>query len=462
MAGNKSGGVKPPDIYFKCHPKKVSGIVVCALCDAVYHKSDYQELKNGVFVTDLLVICENHNDIDLTSVDTGNEINYTNRLLFARLRSDIKEKNDEINKYKNAYSSLKQAYESNKIEKEKLATENQMLKISTDALQKEHTLLNKLVSETDDKNDILKQLNQELNEKNDSLKEENKLLKDKQIQSNDDVSSIKPCADFTYAGALMSQKPKKMVNIPNIIINLKGKDGNNQMEVIKKLLYTSTETQINNLKLIKNKIIIKCKNKDDIEEIYNLIKGNIQSGMTVEVQELKKPKLKISGIVLDIKELSYEDLKMELIKRNHWNDDADIKVLHKFWNKKYQNWNLIVEVSSELYKGIMNSKSIYFGFNRCRTVDDFNLYPCFKCCGFFHSSKNCDKKICGICSGEHYTYECSNKDNLKCHNCDQANKMYNLSRSTNHVVKNFDACESYKYLLQRQINNTDYPYNPMT
>lgn len=41
-SGIKEGKI-PGDIHFKCYPKKIGGIAVCALCDTVYHRSEYNE-----------------------------------------------------------------------------------------------------------------------------------------------------------------------------------------------------------------------------------------------------------------------------------------------------------------------------------------------------------------------------------------------------------------------------------
>ena len=35
----------PPDIVFRCHPEKKNTTVFCAICDNVYHKSDFNRKK---------------------------------------------------------------------------------------------------------------------------------------------------------------------------------------------------------------------------------------------------------------------------------------------------------------------------------------------------------------------------------------------------------------------------------
>ncbi|KAJ8673588.1 hypothetical protein QAD02_004850 [Eretmocerus hayati] len=88
----------PPDISFKCHPKKTAGIVVCLLCEGVFHKSDFLDtIKTGKFISSVFVICNDHSDVDLTSTSDNTHVvvaNLTERLA----------------KYQNCYKQLEVKY----------------------------------------------------------------------------------------------------------------------------------------------------------------------------------------------------------------------------------------------------------------------------------------------------------------------------------------------------------------
>ena len=66
-----SGGKRPPDKLgektFKCHPKVKVSFVVCLICESVYHNSDFEKLKNIKYISETLVICPEHPNIDLTT-----------------------------------------------------------------------------------------------------------------------------------------------------------------------------------------------------------------------------------------------------------------------------------------------------------------------------------------------------------------------------------------------------------
>ena len=57
----------PPDIYYKCHPNRVVSVIICVVCNSVYHKSDHNPKKPKQFLNGLQMICDEHNIDDITS-----------------------------------------------------------------------------------------------------------------------------------------------------------------------------------------------------------------------------------------------------------------------------------------------------------------------------------------------------------------------------------------------------------
>ncbi|GBP61675.1 hypothetical protein EVAR_43613_1 [Eumeta japonica] len=56
------------DKKFKCHSnEKVSKIAICIICESVYHPNDFTRLKKHKFVSDMLVVYNEHNVEKLTS-----------------------------------------------------------------------------------------------------------------------------------------------------------------------------------------------------------------------------------------------------------------------------------------------------------------------------------------------------------------------------------------------------------
>lgn len=86
----------PHDLQLKCHPEKAAGIVCCILCDSAFHRSDFNRKKYVRYLTNVLVICDEHKDVNLTSIMEKDKNNA--RLVVANLKYQIQQKDDEFAK----------------------------------------------------------------------------------------------------------------------------------------------------------------------------------------------------------------------------------------------------------------------------------------------------------------------------------------------------------------------------
>lgn len=121
-----AGGIPPeevpPDIYYACHPKTVNSTVVCILCDRVFHKSEFNRIKEAKYVTNVLVICDEHPEVNITSDDS--EIP---RVLVSTLKKELQVIKNENNLLKELNSEIKNK---NVLLEEMLASERKMPKIN--------------------------------------------------------------------------------------------------------------------------------------------------------------------------------------------------------------------------------------------------------------------------------------------------------------------------------------------
>lgn len=156
--------------------------------------------------------------------------------------------------------------------------------------------------------------------------------------------------------------------------------------------------------------------------------------------ELSKIKLALSGLGLDIRqvnginprlivrdvpaELSKEDFIAGLVKQNlGGTDTAEIRMVYRFPACDRGAVSVVIEVSPEVRRKLIQSERIYMGWTACRIADHVRITQCFKCLGFGHISKNCkgDKDTCGHCGEAHESRACTNKSGqLRCHNCTNA------------------------------------------
>lgn len=101
---------------------------------------------------------------------------------------------------------------------------------------------------------------------------------------------------------------------------------------------------------------------------------------------------------------------------------------------------------------------LYVGWCRCGIYDNFYINMCLKYCNYGHTSNKCKTEVenfkCAI-------YNYVDKQNSKIANCTYGNKRLQLGRPVNYKAFNFESCESYKYIFNKAINQTNYLFNPI-
>lgn len=413
---------------FKCHSNlKVPQIVVCIICDSVFHTNDFNRLNKGgagKFISDMLVTCAAH-QLDITSKskfenidlcdDARNIIAYTKMFEKDRVREELRQN-----------ISLNKTRESMLMDETVIEDELAMLKVE---------------------NDLLKELNLELKEKNELLRE---ICKEKTNKNNSNVAS--------YADIAKSDKNYTRKIIPNIVIRAKDKDNRDTVNQIKGQLLGDIAVPIKKLLTSKSgEVTIKCKNKEDIERTTALLSNRLKKNYQVEVQTLKAPRMKILDVQND---MNLNDLTEDIKNRNPSMLNGNFELVHDFMNASKQR-TVILEATAEIYSAVVkNEFKLYIGYQCCKVVDDINLNLCFKCGRLNHSSKNCQNaRICLKCSGDHETISCK-AEAMKCVNCAFYKEKYNEDKCTNHYPNDTTKCEYIKFKLQKLMNMTDYPTLP--
>lgn len=278
----------PPDgdsgnseYVFKCHSNfKVPNIVICVICENVYHQLDLNRYKKTYSVGKFLVVCPDHcNDDDITLPELA---------MF-----------DKNAKKVIAYVKMH--------EKEELR-ETMAHSVSLDLSQR--TLDDRVVQVEDDKLinalvevELLRELNLE-------LKSKNKLLTDLLDRSKSETKQ-----EISYADIMKNRSNKQFVkNIPSIVIKAKDNKNDKTLESVKKKLTTNSRVQIMNVTSTKSgSVIVRCHNKENVCRTQAILTDNLGDNYQVE-QEIKKlPKIKVTDID---KEMSREDLEEDIGNRN--------------------------------------------------------------------------------------------------------------------------------------------------
>lgn len=406
----------PPDRgikFYKCHAKPPVVSVVCILCDNVYHTKEFAKFKDSRFLSEVLVICPEHRDFILDSDSSDEEENEeeflsdTTRKVIAHL-------------------------------KKKLDVLNTPEKCEVAALKSENKILRAYVEDLKEKTEVQKKLLTVLEEKLEAktyasvVKSDNKNVDHKPLE-------VVPSLII---------KTKNGTPDPGILTNVTNKIHEKISAPIKKTFAAKNGT-----------VIIKCKNKNDIESTKKILNEEIGNKYSVEEETMKNPRLKIVGVQNN---MNLDELESDIQKRNFQGRDAQCKIIHVFQNKD-RSKNVLVEVSREMYVDVTNNnRKIFIGHQSCHAYDDFNVQPCLRCGRQGHSKNKCKEPVetCFKCGGAHDITVCSSNI-LRCANCVYYNDKYKLDRDVSHCLNDLLNCASLKSIINRVLSTTNYPWTPI-
>lgn len=274
---------------------------------------------------------------------------------------------------------------------------------------------------------------------------------------------LKNQSSLSYASVMGNNNKSAITknNKPAIVIT--GQTNTNfqeKFDSIKNALANKVQVPIDNVILAEKKIIVKCKNEADLVKTENTLKQNIKD-ININIETKKNPIVRIVNIEEEITYLADEEISRDLCLRNEL-ENTGVKITHKYKNNRTKKFTMVIELNNLNYEKVMFNKKIYFGANRYRVFDDFNVNLCYKCNKYGHSYKKCRNKICcGFCSKDHDSKNCTDKNDLKCINCSECNHKYNLKLNTTHAASDKENCKTYMYLVKRNIQKTNYPFNPL-
>jgi hypothetical protein len=197
----------------------------------------------------------------------------------------------------------------------------------------------------------------------------------------------------------------------------------------------------------------------------------------VDVCEAKIPKKKNPRIIIynlfkvennesnkiDIKEALIEqniDIK-NYLKKNDKENDLKIKYFIKAKNEKL--CHLVIEVTAELRKIIINAQKVNIHWSRHSVKDFVSITRCFNCLSFGHSKDNCSVRaqICSQCTESGHSFkECSNESNHKtCINCKKFNSSIKNPNIKKYDTKHdalYGGCPSLSHIKTLITSKIDY------
>nr|CAI5861872.1 unnamed protein product [Callosobruchus analis] len=136
------------------------------------------------------------------------------------------------------------------------------------------------------------------------------------------------------------------------------------------------------------------------------------------------------------------------IKLVGMNCNGDFKIIKHFPTKK----------NDKIFQAIIQyeSLSLIVGLDSCSIFDAIEIYRCFKCNEFHHSSNRCTKAVvCPLCSENHELKQCKSQIR-KCTNCSRLH-LKDQSVAVDHAVWEKEKCLAYNNSLEQF--KRDYYFN---
>ena len=214
---------------------------------------------------------------------------------------------------------------------------------------------------------------------------------------------------------------------------------------------TSDDYGIAKVKTIKNGgIILKCHNPDELKKLAQ----EKELSDKYEIGDLKtpQPRLRIAGISNDIGE---QHITAFLTRQNKhiFSDTSHCKLLKHSPIKNNNDFSqVVIEVDISTYKCALSYGHCLVGLDSCNIFDAIDIIRCFKCNGYNHSLKNCNRETsCPRCSSKHSVKDCKAADNeLRCINCVNIREKESLSEvDINHACWDQSNCFAYKRAIEK-------------
>lgn len=77
---------KSKTTFYECHPIKEVRPVISIICGEGYHEEEFGKLENTKYIGELLVICPEHEDINLTSNIEEENLSAPARILITQFK----------------------------------------------------------------------------------------------------------------------------------------------------------------------------------------------------------------------------------------------------------------------------------------------------------------------------------------------------------------------------------------
>lgn len=195
-------------------------------------------------------------------------------------------------------------------------------------------------------------------------------------------------------------------------------------------------------------LVVGCKTKDENERFKKLVEDKLSDKYEIKEVTGINPRVRIVGLSARYEN---EELRDHIMKCNSdlLLPGAECKIIKVFPTRKNDSiFQAVIQFDRISYEAIVKAGRCFIGYDSCSVFEAVEVYRCYKCNDFNHSSKSCQKSIsCPLCGGDHEVKNCKSPIR-KCSNCMRLAAADNTI-SVDHAVWEREKCSTYTKALNK-------------
>lgn len=272
----------------------------------------------------------------------------------------------------------------------------------------------------------------------------NTVLRDK-LKNSETITNLSPMVSYKNI-LLNNTKPAVIVKPKSAQDHVKTKE-----DIRRNVDPIDAGVNITKIKNLANgSVLVACKDVSDQDKFQKLVGDRLSSAYETKGVRGLTPKVRIAG-------LSQEYTEVELLRyltemnKSMFPVGYVCKVINVSPTKKNKEmFQAVLQVDRDLYSRMMQVGYVLVGYDSCPVFDALDIPRCFKCNGFFHSSKWCKSaSCCPRCGSAHSVSECK-AVKLSCINC---HKIRSPDVATDHATWDHQNCTAYKRAVTKLRND---------
>lgn len=248
-----------------------------------------------------------------------------------------------------------------------------------------------------------------------------------------------------------SKKQEAVIIIKPLEENVASSSEDTKRDIKNKIDITKLGVGITKMKKVtRGAVVVGCEDKRQADKLKEKVTKDLGKKYIIQTPMKKKLKIRIFDVDKEDSE-NEQDFWGKIEDQNGFRKDSTAgKIIHKSTNEKMKKTTIVAEVNNETREKLLELGKVKIGWKICKIQEYIGILRCYKCCGYYHFAKDCNKKeTCGKCAGQHATKECKSQEK-KCVNCEDKIKNFKIKNLKADHSAYDNNCPYFKREIEKQ------------